>query len=172
MSRHRLDETPMPEPANLEERPPLIIPAGDLRSLRDIVVAIRPPDPRAAVASWLAEELDRAAVVTPDVMPPNVVTMHAKVSYRDDVTDQVECVTLVYPIEEDAETRAVSILSPVGAALVGLSEGQSIRWRTSSGGFRGLTVLQVLFQPFGTAPRHCLGDGWPGTASPSKSVPG
>ncbi|MFF9551172.1 nucleoside diphosphate kinase regulator [Methylobacterium fujisawaense] len=147
----------MPEPANLEERPPLIIPVTDLRSLRDIVAATRPPDPRAAVAAWLAEELDRAVVVAPEALPLRVVTMHAKVSYRDDVTDQVRCVTLVYPGEEDAETRAVSILSPVGAALVGLSEGQSIRWRTSSGGFRGLTVLKVLFQPFGTDPRQRLG---------------
>lgn len=137
----------MPALASLEQRPPIVIPTTDLRSLREIVIATRPPDPRAAVAVWLAEELDRAAVVAPEALPPHVVTMHAQVSYRDDVTDQVGHMTLVYPGEEDAEAQAVSVLSPVGAALVGLSEGQAIRWRTPSGGFRGLTVLRVLFRP-------------------------
>ncbi|MBB2960928.1 nucleoside diphosphate kinase regulator [Methylobacterium sp. R2-1] len=135
----------MSVPASLEERPPLIIPTTDLRSLREVVVAARPPHPRAAVAAWLAEELDRATVVAPEAMPRRAVTMHARVAYRDDVTDQIGCVTLVYPGEEDAEAHAVSVLSPVGAALIGLSEGQSIRWRTPSGGLRGLTVLRVLF---------------------------
>ena len=148
----------MPAPANLEQRPPLVIPTSDLRSLRKVVTATRPTDPRATVAAWLAEELDRAAVVAPEALPPRVVTMHAQVSYRDDVTDQVGRMTLVYPGEEDAEAQAVSVLSPVGAALVGLSEGQSIRWRTPSGGFRGLTVLRVLFQPHAGAG---AGDGRP-----------
>lgn len=139
----------MPAPASLEQRPSLVIPTTDLRSLREVVTATRPSDPRAAVAAWLAEELDRAAVVAPEVLPPHVVTMHAQVSYRDDVTDHNWRMTLVYPGEEDVEAHAVSVLSPVGAALVGLSEGQAIRWRTPSGGFRGLTVLRVLFQPYG-----------------------
>ncbi|APX83449.1 hypothetical protein BV511_01000 [Methylorubrum extorquens] len=141
----------MPATASLEQRPPLVIPTTDLRSLREVVTATRPSDPCAAVAAWLAEELDRAAVVAPEVLPRRVVTMHAQVSYRDDVTDEVGRMTLVYPGEEDAEAHAVSVLSPIGAALVGLSEGQSIRWRTPSGGFRGLTVLRVLFQPYGGA---------------------
>jgi regulator of nucleoside diphosphate kinase len=141
----------MPASASLEERPPLVIPTTDLLSLREIVTATHPSDPRAAVAAWLAEELDRAAVVAPEAFPPRVITMHAEVSYRDDVTDQVGRMKLVYPGEEDAERHAISVLSPVGAALVGLSEGQSIRWRTPSGGFRGLTVLRVLFQPYGGA---------------------
>lgn len=141
----------MPASASLEERPPLVIPTTDLLSLREIVTATHPSDPRAAVAAWLAEDLDRAAVVAPEAFPPRVITMHAEVSYRDDVTDQVGRMKLVYPGEEDAEGHAISVLSPVGAALVGLSEGQSIRWRTPSGGFRGLTVLRVLFQPYGGA---------------------
>jgi regulator of nucleoside diphosphate kinase len=140
-----------------EERPPLIIPVSDLRSLREVVVAAQPPHPRAAVAAWLAEELDRATVVPPEVVPAQVVTMHTRVAYRDDVTDHVRRATLVFPGEEDASGPALSVLSPVGAALLGLSEGQSIRWRTASGGFRGVTVLRVLFQPYEVALRgHCI----------------
>lgn len=138
----------MPVPANLEERPPLIIPTTDLWLLREILAATPPTDSRAAVAAWLAEELDRATVVTPETVPPRVVTMQAQVSYRDDVTDHVTRVTLVFPGQEDAEAHTLSVLSPVGAALLGLSEGQSIRWRTASGGFRGLTILRVMFQPY------------------------
>ncbi|WP_274382934.1 nucleoside diphosphate kinase regulator [Methylorubrum extorquens] len=141
----------MSVPDSFEERPPLIIPMTDLRSLRAVVVAARPPHPRAEVAAWLAEELDRATVVPPEAVPAKVVTMHARVAYRDDVTDHVGCMTLVYPGEEDAEVPAVSVLSPVGAALLGLSEGQSIRWRTASGGLRGLTAVRVLFQPYEVA---------------------
>ncbi|WP_232629597.1 GreA/GreB family elongation factor [Methylobacterium sp. Leaf118] len=113
----------MPEPASLEDGPPLILPTTDLLSLRAVVTATRPPDPQAAVAAWLAEELDRAAVVAPEVLPPRVVTLHATVSHRNDVTDPIGCVTRVYHGEEDADDHAVSVLSPVGAALIGLSEG-------------------------------------------------
>ncbi len=86
----------MPASASLEERPPLVIPTTDLLSLREIVTATHPSDPRAAEAAWLAEELDRAAVVAPEAFPPRVITMHAEVSYRDDVTDQVGRMKLVY----------------------------------------------------------------------------
>lgn len=79
----------MPAPTSLEQRPLLVIPTTGLRSLREVVAATSPADPRAAVAAWLAEELDRAAVAAPDRLPPRVVTMHAQVSYRDDVTDHI-----------------------------------------------------------------------------------
>jgi regulator of nucleoside diphosphate kinase len=137
----------MTMPAELEVRPPLIIPMKDFRCLRDIVVGIGAPHAGGSVAAWLAEELDRATLVPPGMVPARVVTMHARVEYRDDVTDQVRCVTLAYPGEEGAYASGISVLTPVGAALVGMSEGRSIRWRTPSGGLRGLTVLRVLFAP-------------------------
>ena len=137
----------MTVPAELEVRPPLIIPMSDFRCLRELAVGLGAPQAGDAVAAWLAEEIDRATVVPPGAVPARVVTMHARVEYRDDVVDQVRCVTLVYPGEEGAYASGLSILTPVGAALIGLSEGQSIRWRTPSGGLRGLTVLRVPFSP-------------------------
>ena len=131
----------------LEVRPPLIIPMSDFRILREIAARTGVSQAHGSVVAWLAEELDRATVVPPGAVPPRVVTMHARVEYRDDVTDQVRCVTLTYPGEEDAYASGISVLTPVGAALVGLSEGQSIRWRTPSGGLRGLTVRRVRFAP-------------------------
>ncbi|AWN38850.1 nucleoside diphosphate kinase regulator [Methylobacterium radiodurans] len=131
-----------------EHLPPLIIPMPDFRTLRLVASGVRDTCAQATTATWLAAELDRAAVVTSDVVPADVVTMHARVEYRDDVTEQIGRMTLVYPGEDHWDERCVSVLSPLGAAVLGLSEGQSIRWRTPSGGMRGVTVLRVLFQPY------------------------
>ncbi|GEP07334.1 regulator of nucleoside diphosphate kinase [Methylobacterium oxalidis] len=134
-----------------KDLPPLVIPMPDFRTLRLVASGARPPHAYARTAEWLAAELDRATVVAPDVVPETAVTMHTRVEYRDDVTDQVGRLTLVYPGEEDWDEYRVSVLSPVGAALIGLSEGQSIRWRTPSGGMRGVTALRVLYQPYQTS---------------------
>jgi len=69
--------------------------------------------------------------------------MGSVVEYRDDVTDRVRTVTLVYPDQADMAEGKVSVLSPVGAALVGLSVNQSIEFQTPADGWRSLTVLRV-----------------------------
>lgn len=99
-------------------------------------------------AEMLANELIRAKVVTPRAIPPSVATMHSRLEFRDDVTWDVRCATLVFPDEDDGEGNNVSVLSSEGAALIGLREGQSITWRTPNG-WRSLTLLRVLFQPHG-----------------------
>ena len=72
-----------------------------------------------------------------------VVTMGSLVEFRDDDTGRTRTVNLVYPDQADLADGRLSVLSPVGAALIGLSVGQSIEWQTPSGGWRSLTVLQV-----------------------------
>jgi regulator of nucleoside diphosphate kinase len=99
-------------------------------------------------AAMLANELLRATVVTPCAIPPFVATMHSRLGFRDDATWDVRCVTLVYPEEDDGEVDRVSVLSLEGEAPIGLSEGQSITWRTPNG-LRSLTLLRVLHQPHG-----------------------
>ena len=96
----------------------------------------------------LADELIRATVLTPRAIPSTVATMHSRLEFRDDVTWDVRCATLVYPDEDDGAADCVSGLSPEGAALIGLSAGQSITWRTPKG-LRSLTLLRVLHQPHG-----------------------
>lgn len=100
-----------------------------------------------AARRFLAEELARAEVVEPGEIPPTVVTMNARVAFRDDQTGRTRTVTLVYPGAEDIAQGRVSILAPIGAALIGLSEGQSIEWETLSGDWKSLTVLKVHAQP-------------------------
>ena len=86
-------------------------------------------------------------IAAPGAIRPDIVTMHSEVEYRDEVTGEVRRTTLVYPGEEDSDARRTSVLTPVGAALIGLSEGQSIEWEGPTGGRRKVTVQRVRFQP-------------------------
>lgn len=99
-------------------------------------------------AAILANQLIRATVVMPRSIPPTVATMHSRLEFRDDVTWDVRCATLIYPDEDEGGADRVSVLSPEGAALIGLDEGQSITWRTPKG-WRSLALLRVLCQPHG-----------------------
>jgi regulator of nucleoside diphosphate kinase len=105
----------------------------------------------AAVARDLLHELDRATIVPPADFPPEAVAMHSTVTFRDEQTGHAQRVTLVYPNEADIAEGRVSVLTPVGAALIGLSEGQTMSWEARTGERRSLTVLEV------TPPRSALG---------------
>jgi regulator of nucleoside diphosphate kinase len=126
-------------------RPPITISAIDYDRLNWIATA-GVNSQRFKAAEMLADELRRAEIVAPDAIRPDVVTMHSEVEYQDDVTGQIRRITLVYPDEEDLDTDRVSVLTHIGTALIGLSEGQSIEWRGPTGGWRGLTVRRVHFQ--------------------------
>ncbi|GEO13689.1 GreA/GreB family elongation factor [Microvirga aerophila] len=131
-----------------EALPPVMISTGDydrLAFLASFGLNFQQDRPAAAM---LANELLRATVVTPCAMPPFVATMHSRLEFRDDVTWSVRCATLVFPDGDDGEADRVSVLSPEGAALIGLSEGQSIMWRTPKG-WRSVTLLRVLHQQHG-----------------------
>jgi len=95
----------------------------------------------------LAEELDRAIVVPADRIPKDVVTMNSRLIYADESTGTTREVELVYPDEADPGTGRVSVLAPVGCALLGLSAGQSIDWNLPGGKIHRLRVERVLFQP-------------------------
>ncbi|ACL57750.1 nucleoside diphosphate kinase regulator [Methylobacterium nodulans] len=95
------------------------------------------------VASCLADELDRAQIVAGRGRLPPFVRMGCQVEFRDDTTGRVQIVTLVYPGEANIEQGKISVLTPIGAALIGLSTGQSITWETRSGLTKSLTVLDV-----------------------------
>ena len=96
------------------------------------------------VGDFLLEELARAKVIADSDVPPNVVTMNATVRFRDDETGRVNVATLVYPQDAAGNDSSVSVLTPVGAALLGLSEGHAIAYETLDGRIKTLTVLAVL----------------------------
>ena len=95
------------------------------------------------VAAVLAEELDRAHVLVKGRCPEHTVCMGYEVGFRDDTTGKVQTVTLVYPDEADISKGKISVLTPIGTALIGLRAGHSITWETRTGDLRRLTVLQV-----------------------------
>lgn len=95
----------------------------------------------------LEEELGRAVTVPSEKIPANVVTMNSKVRFRDEVTSEESEVTLVYPQDANANEGKVSVLAPVGSALLGLSVGEAIEWEMPTGKIRKFKIVSVLYQP-------------------------
>lgn len=98
-------------------------------------------------ADALADELDRAEVVPPDQIAGNVVTMNSRVVFQDDDTGEKREVSLVYPKDSDPAQGRISVLAPIGTALLGLSVGQTIDWPLPRGRTRRLRIVQVVYQP-------------------------
>jgi regulator of nucleoside diphosphate kinase len=98
-----------------------------------------------AAADSLWGEMERARVVADPKLPSDVVRMGSRVQYQTDRDEQVE-VVLVFPVDADISLSKISVLTPVGAALIGLKTGQSITWQARDGRMHTLTVLSV-FQP-------------------------
>ncbi len=119
------------------------------RLLRLVETSMEEPRLR-RVAEFLDEELARAEVIPPEAVKPTLVTMNSRVEYEDLMTGQRRSIVLVYPEDADADAGRLSVLSPVGAALLGLSEGQEITWRLADGLPRRLKILKVHFQPEAT----------------------
>lgn len=100
--------------------------------------------PEDIITDQLAEELERARLVAPDKLPEDIVTIHSKVTFTVQSTGRTFTYTLVYPTELDDTSSKLSILSPVGSAIIGLKEGQKIDWPISSTKRTIFTVDKVL----------------------------
>jgi regulator of nucleoside diphosphate kinase len=94
----------------------------------------------------LDSELDRARVVSADEIPPDVVTMNSQVALRDLDTGEDIVMTLVFPHEANVDARKVSVLAPLGTAVLGYRAGDVIEWQVPAG-TRRLKLERVLFQP-------------------------
>lgn len=101
------------------------------------------------VATLLHEEADRTDLVPAADLPATTVALGSTVEFHDAGADETRTVRLVLPGEADIAAGRVSVLSLVGAGLIGLSEGQKIDWPTQDGRLRRLTVLRV--RPAGDA---------------------
>jgi regulator of nucleoside diphosphate kinase len=94
----------------------------------------------------LREEIERADIVEPAAVPPTLVTMNSVVRFVDVESGKESEIKLVFPGHADGSDR-VSVLAPVGSALLGLSEGDEIDWPLPQGRKRRLRVLAVTYQP-------------------------
>lgn len=122
-------------------KPTIVLSAEDYGRLSALAHAARKRMP--ALAEELADEIGRARVLAKGQHPQHIVCMNSEVEFRDDTTGRIQRVTLVYPEEADISQRKISVLTPVGTALIGLRDGQSIAWETPSGEPRQLTVLSA-----------------------------
>jgi regulator of nucleoside diphosphate kinase len=125
----------------------ILVTENDMDRLKDLVHASRRSARRDQ--NHLAEldrELDRAEVVAAAEVPADVVTMQSVVRVRDLDTGARVDYRLVFPADADIERRRISVLAPIGTALIGYRAGDRIEW-TTPGGTRRLEVEAVLYQP-------------------------
>ncbi len=94
----------------------------------------------------LISELNRAKIVVAQDVPPDVITMNSKVKLLDLDTQEETIYTLVYPQDSNVDQGKISVLTPIGTALLGYSLGDIIEWPTP-GGVRRLKVQELLYQP-------------------------
>lgn len=100
----------------------------------------------------LSSELDLAVVIGPDELPPDVVTMNSRVRLRDGRRTWV--MTLVFPEDANPEDGAISVLAPLGAAILGCRVGQTVTFRVPGGTVRSCDILNVLYQPEAAGDLH------------------
>ena len=123
-----------------KQKPDIVIRDADHSRLSTLAEGLLDRLPE--VAGELLTELERAKVLPAASFPANAVGMGSTVEYTTE-DGSSRRVTLVYPDEADIAKGRISILTPIGAALIGLSEGQSISWTTRDGRTRRLSVTRV-----------------------------
>ena len=121
--------------------PRIVINADDLAHIEALAEGAMQRNP--ALADRLLDELGRARIVAPAKMPANVVSIGSTVTYRDESTGLEKTVTLVFPEDADITRQRVSVMTPIGVALLGLAEGAEFYWDTRDNQRRMLSVTKV-----------------------------
>jgi regulator of nucleoside diphosphate kinase len=129
----------------MEQRPPITISSLDVARLERMLDSLG--SNQFPNRDDLQTELDRANIVEPQEIPPDVVTMNSTVTFRVESSDSEFSLTLVYPNDTGDGTGKISILAPVGSALLGLREGDEISWPKPGGGLLLVRILKVTYQP-------------------------
>jgi regulator of nucleoside diphosphate kinase len=139
---------------SLDPLPPLLLSRLDVERIEALLeqLAVDGLD-----TSALQAELNRAEVIEPAQMPADVITMNSTARFRimdgHDDTGQERELTLVYPRDADGSPDKVSILAPVGSALLGMRIGEEIEWPAPGGTLR-LKVLSIRYQPEAAGELH------------------
>jgi len=125
----------------ISKAPPVVLDAAYVERLEGLASSAMQHAPE--VGDRLFQEIERATVLPSREVPSNVVNIGSDVTFRDNVADRVQTVSLELPQDADIAQRRISVLTPIGAALIGLAEGTSIEWETRDGETRQLTVMKV-----------------------------
>jgi regulator of nucleoside diphosphate kinase len=134
-------------------RTELTVTEADFDRLKHLVESPRYRVSHAVLIPALREGLERSRVVEPARVPKEVVTMNSKVRVRDLKADEAETYTLVYPDNADINDGKLSVLAPLGTALLGARVGQVVEF-LAPGGTRRLNVEKILYQPEASGDLH------------------
>ncbi len=135
------------------QRPPILLTHEDFSRLRAVVDRYLEGAQRHA-AEMLDFELARAQLYHQHELPKDVVTMRSRVVFEMVDSSEQREVTLVYPQEADVSQSKISVLAPVGMALLGATKGQVIEWPVPGDRMRTIRVLSVVYQPEAAGDLH------------------
>jgi regulator of nucleoside diphosphate kinase len=127
----------------MSKLPPIVMTRLDVQRLDRVLYALEAP---LTVLESLESEIVRAKVVDSARVAADIVTMNSVVRFRDEVSQREFILKLVYP-DAAGHAGTISVLAPVGTALLGMKVGRSIDWKTASDKPIRLTVLEILYQP-------------------------
>jgi regulator of nucleoside diphosphate kinase len=122
-------------------RPPIHLLAAESDMVATLALQAEHRQP--VVAAMLLEEIERAELHEPETLPDTAVTLGSQVDFVDERTSQVRGVELVLPATANIAEGRISILTPMGAALYGLTAGQAIDWPDLDGHERRIRILRV-----------------------------
>ncbi|WP_194722250.1 nucleoside diphosphate kinase regulator [Noviherbaspirillum malthae] len=125
-------------------KPEITVSTQDLELLESILDTLPASDD--ACRDALLEELSRAHVIDAKDVPPTVVSMNSKVRFEIESPKEEFCLTLCFPKSSEARQDALSVLTPIGTALLGMSEGSFIEWPRRDGQMIRVKVLEVYPQ--------------------------
>ena len=136
----------------MPRKPQIILSSLDVDRIESLLAAI--PASVFPGKAELQAELDRAEVVAPEAIPPNVVTMNSTVRFAIVETGKEFCLTLVYPRDADGSADRISIFAPVGGALLGLAVGEELAWPGPGGQSMTVQVKDIVYQPESAGELH------------------
>jgi len=132
-----------------EVRPPIHLLASESDMVASLALQTEHRHP--VVAAMLLGEIERAELHDPETLPDTAITIGSEVDFIDEKTSQMRTAELVMPAMANIAEGRISILTPMGAALYGLTAGQSIDWPALDGHERRIRILRVR-QPSGAEP--------------------
>ncbi|MCC6498970.1 MAG: nucleoside diphosphate kinase regulator [Anaerolineales bacterium] len=126
---------------------PIYITEHDLERLKKLLIDAKSTEYRKSeYLEKLQEEISRAKVVSPRDIPSDVITMNSTVSLEDEDTKEEEAYTLVFPEDSDLKQGKLSVLAPIGTAMLGYKVGDIFEWEVPAGK-RRLLVKKIIYQP-------------------------
>lgn len=126
-------------------RPPIHLSENDYDVIADLALRMEQRAPE--LAEQILDEVNRARIHKPGALPKDVVAIGSEVEFLDDSNGEKRRLKLVLPAEADIEAGKISVMTPVGAGLIGMSVGREISWPTPDGRPRILRILDVKQQP-------------------------